>query len=189
MGGNAFKELLPQGSFPRMPLELYSEVKSRIHTLLKTIFTLVGIPAEAPEKADYGDVDFVVFHGVNEPISCKAIEDLIGAVASIHMEGNRTSNYAIPSGESHVYHQIDIHICADENEYTRIMFYNSYGDLGMILGLLTNCCGLSIGRSGLKVRSSLFIAMILCMIPSFSRYLCMRVLLTLNRICYHLIFP
>jgi hypothetical protein len=28
------------------------------------------------------------------------------------------------------YYQVDIHVCADDDEWERIFFYHSYGDLG-----------------------------------------------------------
>lgn len=50
-----------------------------------------------------------------------------------------------------IYFQVDIHVCMDKDEWDRIMFYNSYGDLGMILGLIGKNAGLSLGSKGLKV--------------------------------------
>jgi len=88
------------------------------------------------------------------------------------MEGNRTSNYAVPisSGEwaafgystkeddkrkevagGQIFYQIDVHVCTDKEEWDRIMFHHSYGDLGMILGLVGKNAGLSFGAKGLKL--------------------------------------
>jgi hypothetical protein len=52
-----------------------------------------------------------------------------------------------------IYFQVDVHVCMDKDEWDRIMFYNSYGDLGMILGLIGKNAGLSLGSKGLKVCS------------------------------------
>jgi hypothetical protein len=50
-----------------------------------------------------------------------------------------------------VYHQVDVNLVRDEEERESLVFYNSYGDLGMILALLTKTIGLSYSRAGLKV--------------------------------------
>ena len=39
----------------------------------------------------------------------------------------------------------------DKEEWDKIMFFHSYGDLGMILGLLGKNVGLALGYKGLKV--------------------------------------
>jgi hypothetical protein len=49
--------------------------------------------------------------------------------------------------------QVDVHVCEDRNEWDRIMFFHSYGDLGMILGLIAKNNGLKLGSKGLDVRS------------------------------------
>lgn len=49
------------------------------------------------------------------------------------------------------YFQVDVHVCTDKDEWDRIMFCHSYGDLGMILGLIARNVGLSLGSKGLKV--------------------------------------
>lgn len=151
MGGNALKELIPGGTLPRMLPQAYQECKAKVDSQLKTLYRLVGTPAEAPEKADHGDVDYIVQGPYKDDISTRDVEQLIGAVAVVSMEGNRTSNYAIPGDSDNEYRQIDVHVCADELEWKRIMFYNSYGDLGMILGLLAGSHGLQLGNKGLKV--------------------------------------
>lgn len=52
-----------------------------------------------------------------------------------------------------IYHtyQVDVHVCMDKDEWDRIMFYHSYGDLGMILGVVSRNVGLYLGSKGLKV--------------------------------------
>jgi hypothetical protein len=48
--------------------------------------------------------------------------------------------------------QVDVHVCSDKSEYDRISFFHSYGDMGMILGLIARNSGLALGLKGLKVR-------------------------------------
>jgi hypothetical protein len=177
-------------AFPRMPSAVYRNLKAQFYPKLAELYTWVGVPIEAPEKLDHGDLDFLVATPKDQTPSHQVIKEILGAEFIIPMEGNRTSNYAvpIPPGEwalfghsaeeddkrkevadgqifyqvrAHVqaglhskltpYFQIDIHVCADKDEWDRIMFYHSYGDLGMILGLIGKNAGLLFGAKGLKV--------------------------------------
>lgn len=79
-----------------------------------------------------------------------------------------TSHYAVPitqewlthshlepivaDGENVIYCQVDVHACADKEEWELIRFMHGYGDVGMILGLIARNYGFSLGTSGLKVR-------------------------------------
>lgn len=200
MGGRAFRTVLQLAAFPRMPPAVYKNLKAHLYPKLSEHYTWVGVPNEAPEKLHHGDLDFVVAIPKNQPPSHEVNKEILGAKFVIPMEGNRTSNYAIPfspeecalfghSAEeddkhkkvtdgqifyqvrkkrwnrmiSHVcskltlciymYYQVDVHVCMDKDEWDRIMFYNSYGDLCMILGLIARNAGLSLGQKGLKVCS------------------------------------
>jgi hypothetical protein len=80
-------------------------------------------------------------------------------------EANRTSNFAIPitaewvekygclpdDALQEVYCQVDIHVCADKDEWDRIVFFHGFGDLGMIVSLIARNCGFSLGTKGLQV--------------------------------------
>jgi hypothetical protein len=48
-----------------------------------------------------------------------------------------------------------VHVCTDKEEWTRVIFFNSYGDLGMILGLIARNVGLQLGIKGLKVHNAI----------------------------------
>ncbi|KAH6618620.1 hypothetical protein C7974DRAFT_426890 [Boeremia exigua] len=56
MGGHAFKDLY----CPRIPPNVYAEVKSITTAALRTVFSHVTVPFEIPGKPDYGDIDFLV---------------------------------------------------------------------------------------------------------------------------------
>ncbi|KAJ8509247.1 hypothetical protein ONZ45_g8561 [Pleurotus djamor] len=177
MGGNAFKNL-PASAFPRIPPVVYFALKERLTTKLSQLFSLVTVPIEAPEKVDFGDLDFTVALPLKDAaVSPKDVQHLLGGTHAILMEGNRTSNYAVPiphrewvsfghgveaavqrarllqdlsnhpatvvvdddnASECRVqlFYQVDVHVCHDEAEWKRISFFNSHGDMGMILGLL-----------------------------------------------------
>lgn len=152
MGGKAFSQILPNGSFPRMSPHTYQILKARVTSQLLRLFEQVETPVEAPEKADYGDLDVLVCRPLGD-ITPEHVKQAIGAMFVVPMEGNRTSNYALPSERAGEFYQVDVHVCNDEGEWERIMFFNGYGDLGMILGLLARSCGLSLSTKGLKVRN------------------------------------
>jgi hypothetical protein len=155
MGGNAFATLLPEATFPRMPPEVYQKLKEHLTARLECVYNVVAVPREAPEKVDYGDIDFVVCQP-RKGVTPEEVRETIGAREAVMFEGNRMSNFAIPAdtpGEDtgDVYHQVDVRVCSDIAELERVVAYNSYGDLGMILGLLAKANQLSLGSSGLKV--------------------------------------
>ncbi len=99
MGGNAFGTILPAIAFPRMPPPIYRALKRDMLAKISGLYDRVSVPREAPEKVDYGDLDFVVtdpkpVYGSSVPH--EVIKQAIGAKYVNAMEGNRTSNYAVP---------------------------------------------------------------------------------------------
>ncbi|KAJ3512081.1 hypothetical protein NMY22_g15440 [Coprinellus aureogranulatus] len=193
MGGSAFRATLGQSAFPRIPPSVYEPLKGRLYSRISELYTYVSVPKEAPEKEDYGDLDFLVTEprfqlsktaedpslpgGVSEvPDGLSAAHVLVKrALRAKHVipwEGNRTSNYAVPvqMGEwepfgygqlemqrrseataSEIFYQVDIHVCKDKEEWSRIDFFHSYGDMGMMLGLIARNIGLRLGETGLKL--------------------------------------
>lgn len=153
MGGNAFAELIPGASFPRMSPTVYLALKDNILARLTPLFRHVAVPREAPGKPDYGDLDFIVAEPVQD-ISVDELKEHLGAVLAI---GDGTGNFAVPmpdtADEQQTYVQVDVHRCASVDEFERVVFFHAYGDLGMILGLLARSFGLSLGQNGLKVRT------------------------------------
>lgn len=163
MGGKAFHEL-GGDAFPRIPPLVYSILKKRFTEKLKTLYDLVGVPHEAPEKEDHGDVDFIVCCPRDPDVhTTTLIIEILGAEHAILAEGNRTSNFAVPASNdlgyenTEVYVQVDVHLCGDKSEWQRTLFFNSYGDLGMILGLIARTQGFTLGTKGLRVRIHLII--------------------------------
>lgn len=125
MGGNAFRSILDSSAFPRLPPAVYYALKARIQLLLEGLYAHVDVPLEAPEKQDHGDLDFVVYlprghttasqtpvdndapdgetnkdsgggevQSINVPHNI--VSAAIGAKYINPMDGNRTSNFAIP---------------------------------------------------------------------------------------------
>ena len=99
MGGSAFSAVLQLTAFPRIPPVVYRNLKARFHSKLAELYTWVGVPIEAPEKVDHGDIDFVVAipkDQADQLLPHQVIKEILGAELVIPMEGNRTSNYAVP---------------------------------------------------------------------------------------------
>lgn len=172
MGGKAFLSLLPHATFPRMPPKVYHSLKHILMERLHQLYKVAIAPPEAPEKLDYGDLDFLVAEPRRE-VSHDDVRAAISAAACIPMDGNRTSNYAIAfstfanvlgplEGEKEAmldaYFQVDVHVCDDLNELEAINFMHSYGDMGMILGVIARGIGLQLGTKGLRVRLSVVIS-------------------------------
>ncbi|KAI6044804.1 hypothetical protein EDC04DRAFT_2639863 [Pisolithus marmoratus] len=172
MGGKAFSADLPSGSFPRLPSRLYEDLKGRLTPLLQTIYTLVEVPPEAPGKKDHGDIDFVVAQPIhdNEHVMAALIGQVLGAVKSVEMDGNRTSNYALELSQEDcallvsddsqgslpiqkIYLQVDVRVCLDAEEWELLKVMHGYGDLGIIIASIARCHGLILGTKGLKVSS------------------------------------
>lgn len=158
MGGHAFTADHPDAYFPRMPIFVYSELKAKLHKALGGLFEHVATPAEAPEKADYGDIDFIVCSPAD--VAHEQIHDALKATWSIPKKG--TSNFALSwdavvgpeEGRPNDYIQVDVCICQDVAEFERVRFCHSYGDLFMILGLMARSHGLTLGTGGLRVSDS-----------------------------------
>lgn len=118
MGGHAFRSVLASTAFPRLPPAVYNGLKARIQPILEQLYAHVGVPREAPQKEDHGDLDFMVclprrsITNTNAPNvgDGSAMEDAPGSINVPHdlvavaigakhcnpMEGNRTSNFAVP---------------------------------------------------------------------------------------------
>jgi hypothetical protein len=180
MGGNAFSERLPTAVFPRMSPAFYNSLKARITPRLEALYHLVAVPPEAPGKLDYGDLDVMVCRpkdikeGVplSECVTFAEIEQALGSAHSIPLPGDRTSNFAVPIQQDEAQHfpvaqeairegkldlvqfyvQIDLHFCEDLESWRSRILFQSYGELGMILGMLAKTVGLTWTVAGLKVR-------------------------------------
>lgn len=110
MGGHAFRQAsLPDSAFPRLPPAVYQALKARVTPLLKAFYVHVETPIEAPEKADYGDLDFSTAVPISPDLASskgelsmshhepEVLKPALGAVHCMARSGGgQTSNYAIP---------------------------------------------------------------------------------------------
>jgi hypothetical protein len=134
MGGNALKHTI---TFRKSPAD-YETIKSEILKFLKGASIKCLVPKEIPGKETYGDLDVLYM----KPKNFK-IEDLI--VYLRPHEIVRCKNSPVISFDYKDF-QIDF-IESDNLEMSS--FYLSYGDLGAILGRITNSYGLKFGERGL----------------------------------------
>lgn len=121
MGGHAFNLLNP-GSFPRIPTTVYQPLKAHFQVLLQALYVHVGVPTEAPEKLDHGDLDFIVctptakesLNSVNAPHN--QVKAALGATHCVLVDGNQTSNFAVPVSR-------DAWSSLDQEEVSRQVFH------------------------------------------------------------------
>lgn len=178
MGGKAFISHIPNATFPRLSPLIYASLKSTLLPRLTPLFQYVGVPHEAPEKEDHGDVDFIVACPLTTAIGHEEIKHALGASAckpspqpdrrGTHHFALRLSDVvttlptdAIPVSEetSDVYVQVDVNIRTDAHDWENVMIFHSYGDLGMIMGRLAASIGLHLGELGLKVSRSYLVTL------------------------------
>lgn len=150
MPNKSFTAKLGEEAFPLRPTESYTKLKVSVGDKLKSIYKVVGVPAPSPEKAEHGDIYFVVCEPVGT-VSPAQMQKTLGAQL-MEEDGSRIAHFAVPTAGGK-FVQVNVETCANTVEYEGIMFFRSYGDLGMILGVLAKAHGLSLGSKGLKVCS------------------------------------
>ncbi|KZT73817.1 hypothetical protein DAEQUDRAFT_661533 [Daedalea quercina L-15889] len=149
----------------------YESLKAVLLPLIEQLFDFVVVPPEAPEKADYGDLDFVVTSPRSED-ALDRVQVALRAAYSLRSEGRGTSNFAMPANAfdlakdenqggalsqelQNTYIQVDVNVCPDKETWERTVFLHAYGDTGMILGVIGRAAGVSLGVNGLKLANPL----------------------------------
>jgi hypothetical protein len=174
MGGKAFLSRLPDVTFPRLSPLTYAALKSSLLPRLIPLFQHVGVPHEAPEKQDHGDIDFIVAcpHAAIRPDDIKSALGASACIPSGQPDGGGTHNFALRLADvvtaqpadaaavsdetDEVYVQVDVNIRKDAQDWENVMIFHAYGDLGMIIGRLAASVGLHLGELGLKVSGVCF---------------------------------
>ncbi|CAG7852168.1 Prohibitin-2 [Serendipita indica DSM 11827] len=147
MGGKAFaSSLRSSAAFPRMS------------------------PAvRRAQDVDYGDLDVVITQDAYRRVSGDEdfktkTKELLGARHTVS-NGDSFISLAIPQSqvglqsdvkpegqdEAETYYQVDLNMVEDDQARERLLFFNSYGDTGLIIGLLCKSIGLTFSRKGLKI--------------------------------------
>ncbi|KAH9882429.1 hypothetical protein J1614_000665 [Plenodomus biglobosus] len=164
MGGLAFAKVVGSNGkpiyTPRMAPELYHEVARSCQIQLEALFERVCIPRDAPNKTDYGDVDFLV-DGIRSEAADEeiwtAIKNALGA--ELQLSNGASHSYAIPHPTvSEAYVQVDVELssgngtpCSGEL-FQWTLFMKSDSDLVQIIGITHRSLGLICNDRGLHVR-------------------------------------
>jgi len=108
---------------------------------------------------------------LSEYVTFTEVEQAPGAACSLPLPGDRTSNFAVPIQQdeiqyfaldqkaveegkldlAHLYIRIDLHFTEDIESWRAHILFQSYGELGMIPGMLARTIGLTWTVAGLKV--------------------------------------
>ena len=133
MGGDA----LP---FPtqRLSPDRYKDVSQRLLALLSTHYALVCIPAPCPGKASYGDVDLLVA----VPLADRPFEPEAQLGSRAVYRNGPTLSFEFEG------HQADV-ISVSESTFDVARLFYSYGDVGMVVGMMLTAAGLKFGCKGL----------------------------------------
>ncbi|KAF2791091.1 hypothetical protein K505DRAFT_327132 [Melanomma pulvis-pyrius CBS 109.77] len=168
MGGQAFSNTGDDSPIncPRMPPDVYNSVATEIQSKLEILFNKVTIPREAPGKADYGDIDFLVadekpHEDLQPQYQSKSVWLRIAAIiaAEYHLHHGWSHSYAIDHPViPNAYVQVDVEISPGVGtpdshelfEWTRFM--KSDADLLQIIGICHRPLGLTCNDKGLHLR-------------------------------------
>lgn len=128
MGGNAVPGVT------RADPEQYAKLKTLAHAALKKHFTHVATPIEFPNKKSYGDIDIVY-----APVAANVIDVIAAEFGLEAVERAVTNGKTVSFPLENV--QVDLIGESDDNFHIAVAYY-SYGDLGRIIGGMTNYYGL-----------------------------------------------
>ncbi len=149
MGGNN----LPGIVTSRKSSDEYEIIKTEILKVLNDNNIICNVPYSVPGKKDYGDLDVICFYrdDILDFIKRIFVPDVVTPTISngklFNVSFNIGKDTIIPTIRNHNDFQIDFIFCYSNMDM--YMFYFSYGDLGSILGRISNAYGLKLGESGL----------------------------------------
>ncbi|USW51746.1 hypothetical protein Slin15195_G050650 [Septoria linicola] len=179
MGGAAFAHAAADGQptlrTPRMSPDTYAKLKGIYTQRLIDYFPGCAVTQlqEAPEKLDYGDIDFMI--GSDKPFDAMHLATSLGAAGiisygglcmiAVPVSGEKYSSAPIrytnlnsqkgrkPSDQlsSEVYAQIDIDLVKPDL-FAWHAFYASYGDLSGLLGQIMHNLGFTVSDKGIILR-------------------------------------
>ena len=151
MGGHAFPHLFT----PRISLPLYQVIREESITRLRELYVQVIVPAEAPEKQDFGDIDFLVA----EPIGgdWPTVEMIKRQFGTEHGRYSRQLNvdtmyFAIKVPGRDFWIQIDIAVCPKTSPFDWAMFRLAYASITKNIGSMISPLGLTFDPEGLHIR-------------------------------------
>ncbi|KAG9696196.1 hypothetical protein KCU95_g4455, partial [Aureobasidium melanogenum] len=149
MGGRAFPDL----HVPRMNRQVYEKVKQTAMKILSKRFVNTTTIPEAPEKLDFGDVDFVIELSPSMPLPFQQVALDLGAKTV--KNNHPTYSFAVPLENTdagvQAFAQVDIQVCPP-GDLAWTIFLHGYGDLGSILGTFNHGNGFTSKNDGFFVR-------------------------------------
>lgn len=142
MGGNALKKV----NTSRINLKTYNTIKMDLKEKLSNKLNIEFI-IDVPNKIDFGDID--VLYLKNNQINIRNLIKEIYNPEEIVINGDICSfSYKIISNEKTTYFQVDL---IGSSDLVMSQFYFSYGDIGGIIGRISQYIGLKFGFAGLWV--------------------------------------
>lgn len=145
MGGNALKNT----NIVRISLLTLNKIKEKIKEKISD-YLEIDFMIENPEKKDFGDLDVIYKIKPGSKIVVRELIETIFCPVEIFVSGDIIS-FAYPSELEGEYVQIDFIKCKN---LKMSKFYFSFGDLGNILGYITNYYNIKFGHFGLFVKIS-----------------------------------
>src|SRR5690242_13435108 len=117
MGGNVFDHLNLR--VPRMRPELYQRMISEYQPKLEALFERVVVPRDAPNKADHGDIDFLVGGTIVTTRGEDLWKLIEGVFAADHREPRgQSQSYAVAHPDIlGAYVQIDVELSPGEGTF------------------------------------------------------------------------
>ncbi|KAF2024396.1 hypothetical protein EK21DRAFT_78812 [Setomelanomma holmii] len=145
---------------PRMSPEVYRKVSAECKLKLGTLFNNVVVPRDAPGKADYGDVDFLV-EGIASDTWPREIwfktKELLDA--ALHLPRGGSHSFAILHPDiPEAYVQVDVELSPGNGTpgatelFKWTAFMKGDGDLLQIIGITHRYLGLTCNDKGLHFR-------------------------------------
>jgi len=142
MGGNALKKV----NTSRINLETYNDIKLDLNKKLGNKLCMEFI-IDVPNKMDFGDID--ILYLIDNEININNLIKEIYEPEEIVLNGDVCSfSYKYILNDEIKYFQVDLIKC---NNLEMSRFYFSYGDLGGIIGRITQYIELKLGSTGLWV--------------------------------------
>jgi len=171
MGGQAFALSKPPLHTPRMPPEIYAQVRAQTHSILRKYYSHVDSAIEAPAKESYGDVDTYVYGPLDTAfessetgsiVVAQNLAKVLGATKFMRQTRDPIINLAIPWPErgdeeeeekkEGKYVQVDVNVCSTLTSFTWSLFHSAHGDLWNILGSTIRPFGLTVNNRGMHLR-------------------------------------
>lgn len=142
MGGHALKNVL----ISRIELAQYNKVKLDLIEKLGLILKLEFL-IDVPNKTNFGDID-ILYQNINEVNIKQILREIYNPIEIVSNGDVCSFSYQINDNGDIKYFQVDLIKCIN---FEMSKFYFSYGDLGGIIGRMTQYIGLKFGSLGLWI--------------------------------------